>query len=52
MMIGLMMAFGSKAHPNWHVAFYITGLGSLIWVGLWSLTYRDKRSASMPAGTT
>jgi len=42
LMIGLMIAFGSKAQPNWHVAFYLTGLGSLAWVILWFATYREK----------
>jgi sugar phosphate permease len=40
-----MISFGSKAQPNWHVAFYLTGLGSLIWVALWFLTFRDKVQA-------
>jgi len=26
---------------SWRAAFYITGIGSLVWVGLWFLTYRD-----------
>jgi MFS family permease len=47
LMIGLMLAFGSKAQPNWHVAFYLTGVGSLAWVILWFVTYRDK--AETPA---
>jgi len=51
LMIGLMLAFGSKAHPNWHVAFYITGLGSLLWVALWFLTYGDKPGSSVQADT-
>jgi len=51
LMIGLMMAFGSKAHPNWHVAFYATGLGSLTWVALWFLTFREKGGASTQEGT-
>ena len=48
LMIGLMLAYGSKAHPNWHVAFYATGLGSLIWVALWFLTFREKTDAATP----
>jgi len=51
LMIGLMLAFGSKAQPNWHVAFYVTGLGSLLWVALWFLTYGDKPGTSVQAGT-
>jgi MFS family permease len=51
LMIGLMIAFGSKAQPNWHVAFYVTGLGSLGWVALWLLTYRDKAATPAIAGT-
>ena len=52
LMIGLMLAFGSKANPNWHVAFYVTGLGSLLWVALWFLTYGAKPGSSTPqAGT-
>jgi MFS family permease len=47
LMIGLMLAFGSKANPNWHIAFYVTGLGSLLWVALWFLTYRDKAGSSV-----
>ncbi|UOF91533.1 MFS transporter [Fodinisporobacter ferrooxydans] len=41
-MVGLMLAFGTKAHPDWRMAFYITGIGSLIWVLLWFLTFREK----------
>jgi MFS family permease len=51
LMIGLMIAFGSKAQPNWHVAFYMTGLGSLTWVALWFLTYRDKPKDAAPQAT-
>jgi len=51
LMIGLMLAFGSKANPNWHVAFYITGLGSLLWVAMWFLTYRDKDGSTAQNGT-
>jgi MFS family permease len=47
LMIGLMLAFGSKENPNWRAAFYVTGLGSLLWVAIWLLTYRDK--AGSPA---
>jgi MFS family permease len=38
---------------SWRVAFYATGLGSLLWVGLWHLTYRDgeKVSATTQVGT-
>ncbi len=46
LMIGLMLAFGSKAQPNWHVAFYVTGLGSLLWVAMWFFTYRQKTGSS------
>jgi MFS family permease len=42
LMISLMIFFGSANHPNWRMAFYITGFGSLIWVFLWFLTYREK----------
>jgi MFS family permease len=48
LMIGLMISYGSKAQPNWHVAFYLTGLGSLMWVALWFLTFRDKPRAATP----
>jgi len=40
-MIGLMVWFGSQAHPNWRMAFIITGLGSLLWVVLWFSTFRE-----------
>lgn len=49
LMIGLMISFGSKAQPNWHMAFYLTGLGGLSWVILWLLTYRDNvQTAASP----
>ncbi len=51
LMIGLMLAYGSKAHPNWHVAFYATGLGSLIWVALWFLTFREKSDTATPGAS-
>jgi MFS family permease len=51
LMIGLMLAFGSKAQPNWHVAFYLTGLGSLAWVLLWFFTYRDLPATPLSDGT-
>ena len=42
-MIGLMLAYGTQGHPNWRIAFYLTGIGSLVWVLLWFLTFRDPR---------
>jgi MFS family permease len=51
LMIGLMISFGSKTQPNWHVAFYLTGLGSLIWVALWFLTFKDKAQADTSPAT-
>ena len=50
LMIGLMVAFGSKDHPNWHIAFYVTGLSSLLWVILWVFTYRDARTSATGLG--
>jgi MFS transporter, ACS family, D-galactonate transporter len=44
LMVGLMLAFGTQSHPNWSMAFYITGIGSLLWVVLWFLTFREKRT--------
>jgi MFS family permease len=44
LMIGLMIAFGSTGHPNWRVAFLLTGLGSLLWVVLWFLTFPEKKA--------
>jgi ACS family D-galactonate transporter-like MFS transporter len=40
-MIGLMVWFGSQAHPDWRMAFIITGLGSFLWVILWFATFRE-----------
>ena len=34
---------------GWRFAFYATGLGSLLWVVLWLLTYKDMRSESVTA---
>ncbi|HHY68376.1 MAG TPA: MFS transporter [Alicyclobacillus sp.] len=50
LMVGLMVAFGSKAHPDWRMAFYITGLGSLLWVVLWIFTYREHRGPKSVTG--
>jgi ACS family glucarate transporter-like MFS transporter len=40
---------------NWRVAFYATGLGSLLWVVLWAATYHEikveRESASAESGT-
>jgi MFS family permease len=46
LMVWIMLAFGTPEHPNWPMAFLITGLGSLAWVVLWFLTYREKRDAA------
>jgi MFS family permease len=46
LMVGLMLAYGTKAHPNWEMAFYLTGGGSLIWVILWFLTFRENKKQS------
>jgi MFS family permease len=36
---------------NWRYAFLITGVGSLVWVALWYLTYREaKQENSVAAG--
>jgi ACS family D-galactonate transporter-like MFS transporter len=43
LMVGLMLAFGTQAHPDWSMAFYITGIGSLAWVVLWFLTFRESK---------
>jgi ACS family D-galactonate transporter-like MFS transporter len=43
LMISLMLAFGTQDHPNWHMAFYITGLGSLLWVVLWFFTFKEHK---------
>jgi MFS transporter, ACS family, D-galactonate transporter len=49
LMLALMIAFGSQAHPNWQMAFYVTGAGSLIWVLLWFLTYHEKKRPALAA---
>jgi MFS family permease len=51
LMIGLMIAFGSTDQPNWHMGFYLTGLGSLAWVALWFLTFQDKPKAALAQAT-
>ncbi|BCJ85603.1 MFS transporter [Effusibacillus dendaii] len=51
LMVGLMVAFGSKVHPNWQMVFYITGLGSLIWVILWFLTFRENKQTAVKTAT-
>jgi MFS family permease len=36
----LLMAY-LISHWSWRFAFYVTGLGSLLWVGLWYVTYHE-----------
>lgn len=47
LMVGLMVAFGTKTNPDWRMAFYITGLGSLVWVVLWFLTFRETKQKAL-----
>ena len=35
---------------SWRVAFYATGVGSLLWVVLWGLTYREIKAEREEAG--
>ncbi|GGE53208.1 MFS transporter [Pullulanibacillus camelliae] len=42
-MIGLMVWMGTQAHPDWRIAFIITGICSLIWVVLWFFTFNEKK---------
>jgi len=49
LMIGLMLMFGSANRPNWRVAFIVTGVGSLLWVVLWFLTFPERRVTSPAA---
>ncbi|MGA2962751.1 MAG: MFS transporter [Candidatus Korobacteraceae bacterium] len=48
--VGLMMLFGSADHPNWRMAFFLTGIGSLIWVVLWLKTYPELKVAEVSGG--
>ncbi|WCK54168.1 MFS transporter [Aneurinibacillus sp. Ricciae_BoGa-3] len=48
LMVALMLFFGNEAHPNWRIAFYVTGFGSLIWVVLWFLTFKNSKKRSQP----
>jgi MFS family permease len=48
--IGLMTRFGSANHPNWRLAFILTGLGSLIWVVLWLRTFPELKTARTASG--
>lgn len=50
-MIWLMTAFGSVSHPNWRIAFLLTGIGSLIWVILWALTFKDTNAPQRNTAT-
>ncbi|WP_273846776.1 MFS transporter [Rubrobacter calidifluminis] len=45
-MLGLMVWFGSRADPDWHIAFVVTGLASLAWVALWMFSFRERRPAT------
>jgi MFS family permease len=36
---------------SWRLAFYVTGIGSLLWVALWYFTYKEARKASIAAET-
>ena len=46
----LLMAF-LVARWNWRVAFYVTGIGSLLWVVLWFLSYHDAGQEKGKAAT-
>ncbi len=46
LVVGLMVMFGSPEHPNWRIAFILTGIGSLLWVVLWFTTFPEKRMAA------
>ena len=43
--VGLMLMFGTANHPNWRMAFFLTGIGSLLWVVLWLKTYPEIKAA-------
>jgi MFS family permease len=45
--VGLMVMFGSTSHPNWRVAFFLTGIGSLLWVALWLRTFPELKVAGI-----
>jgi ACS family glucarate transporter-like MFS transporter len=44
----LLMAY-LISNWSWRFAFYVTGLGSLLWVMLWFLTYREARTETTAA---
>lgn len=43
-MVGLMLSFGTPEYPNWPMAFFITGAVGLVWVLMWMLTFREKKT--------